>query len=112
MKSNWYYLSLAIAYCIPILLGGLPRAAWSQSLKEPIPPLPREIERALLYNSSQDFFHQGVTQFEQQIQRLREGKFDVSQEILHLGDDVKNGERFLDDEATFLELITPYQPLR
>ncbi|MDY7012570.1 MAG: hypothetical protein SVX43_03025 [Cyanobacteriota bacterium] len=52
----------------------LPCEARAQRSRDRLLPLPREIERALIYNSARDFFRQGAERFEREIQGLRERK--------------------------------------
>ena len=64
---GWLLLTIAAAIA-------LPREVHAQITRDRLLPLPREIERALIYNPSQDFFRQGRERFEQEIQELRDRK--------------------------------------
>lgn len=96
-----------LSLILTVLSGGLNRAVRAQTTRESIPPLPREIERSLIHNSSQDFFQQGATQFEREIQRLREGKFAIPADLLRVREDTQYRDRFSNEEATPPERQTP-----
>ncbi|MDY6785446.1 MAG: hypothetical protein SW833_23330 [Cyanobacteriota bacterium] len=61
-------LLLAIAIALP------PKVRAQTLTRDRLLPLPQEIQRALIYNSSQDFFRQGRERFEQEIQELKDRK--------------------------------------
>jgi hypothetical protein len=64
---GWLLLTMVAAIA-------LPREAHAQMPRDRLLPLPREIERALIYNPSQDFFRQGRERFEQEVRELRDRK--------------------------------------